>query len=67
MNSRKQLRIYRDLLIAWTPDFSERHAFAAKIRRDWESEPYPLTDELFVSSQMGISLMSDEELKDHGR
>jgi uncharacterized protein YtpQ (UPF0354 family) len=57
----------RDFFVAWTPDFSRRQAFAAKIRSDVENEPYPLTDDLFVSSETGINLMSADELRDHGR
>jgi uncharacterized protein YtpQ (UPF0354 family) len=57
----------RDFLVAWTPDFSGRQAFAAKIRRDAENEAYPLTDELFVFSERGVSLMSADQISDHGR
>ena len=57
----------RDFAIAWTPDFSGRQGFADKIQRDLASEPYPLTDELFASSDKGLRLMTLEEKRDHGR
>ncbi|URK86812.1 DUF1444 family protein [Rhizobium sp. RCAM05350] len=57
----------RDFLVAWTPDFSGRRAFAEKIRQDAANEPYPLTEDLFVSTETGVSLMSVGEMRDHGR
>lgn len=57
----------RDFLVAWTPDFSERWAFAEKLKRDFENQPYPLTAEIFVSSEAGLRLATAQENKDHGR
>ncbi len=57
----------RDFLVAWTPDFSKRTAFAALVTRDIHIQPHPLTDALFVVSEQGTRLADATELADHGR
>ncbi|MBW6421063.1 DUF1444 family protein [Rhizobium sp. XQZ8] len=57
----------RDFILAWSPDFSRRKGFAKKIAEDLTTEPYPLTADLFVSSDAGIRLATAEEAYDHGR
>lgn len=57
----------RDVLVAWAPDFSDRRRFAAIAKESLVNEPYPLSDELFVSTAEGIRLATAAELADHGR
>lgn len=57
----------RDFIVAWTQDFDGRKTFAAKIRRDRDTQPYPLTEDIFVSADNGIRQLSMSELFEHGR
>lgn len=57
----------RDFLVAWTPDFSGRQGFAAKIREDSVNRNHPLTDALFASTEAGVALATPDEMRDHGR
>jgi len=40
----------RDFLVAWTPDFAQRRAFATQIAQDFRARPHPLADALFASA-----------------
>jgi uncharacterized protein YtpQ (UPF0354 family) len=57
----------RDFLVAWTPDFAHRRAFATKIAQDFQSRPHPLTDALFASTDTGVRLADAAAMRDHGR
>lgn len=57
----------RDFLVVWTPDFSARDSFAAKIAEYAREQEHALTDALFVSSESGVRLANAAELEDHGR
>ncbi|RFB80491.1 DUF1444 family protein [Methylovirgula sp. 4M-Z18] len=57
----------RDFLVAWTPDFSARRGFAAKIADDVRRRPHPLTEALFVSADAGVRLANAAEMLDHAR
>jgi uncharacterized protein YtpQ (UPF0354 family) len=57
----------RDFLVAWTPDFAPRRAFATKVAQDFQSQPHPLTDALFASTDTGVRLADAAEMRDHGR
>ena len=57
----------RDFLVAWTPDFAPRRAFATKVAQDFQSRPHPLTDALFASTDTGVRLAGAAAMRDHGR
>lgn len=57
----------RDFLVAWSTDFSKKSDFAAQVTKDAASKPYPLTDELFVSSAQELRVATAAERSDHGR
>lgn len=57
----------RDFLVAWTPDFSARAGFAAKVSEDSKSRPHPLTDELFVIEANGFRVATAAELVEQRR
>lgn len=57
----------RDSLVAWTPDFAPRRAFATKVAQDFQSRPHPLTDALFASTDTGVRLAGAAAMRDHGR
>ncbi|MFC2252406.1 hypothetical protein ACETRX_22405 [Labrys portucalensis] len=57
----------RDFLVAWTPDFSARAGFAAKVSEDSKSRSHPLTDELFVIEVNGFRVASAAELVEQRR
>lgn len=57
----------RDFLVAWTPDFSARADFAAKVSEDSESRSHPLTDELFVVDANGVRMATPAELAEQRR
>lgn len=52
----------RDLLIAWSRDFPAHAQFIARIREDAQTQPHPLTNEIFVITQAGVRPASDAEL-----
>lgn len=57
----------RDFLVAWTPDFSARAGFAAKVSEDARSRSHPLTDELFVIGANGFRVATAAELVEQRR
>ncbi|OCC05181.1 hypothetical protein BA190_09720 [Labrys sp. WJW] len=57
----------RDFLVAWTPDFSARADFAAKVSEDSKSRSHPLTDELFVIEANGFRVATAAELVEQRR
>ena len=57
----------RDFLVARTPDFAPRRAFATKITQDFQNRPHPLTDALFASTDTGVRLADAAAMRDHGR
>lgn len=57
----------RDFLVAWTPDFSARAGFAAKVSEDAKSRSHPLTDELFVIEANGFRVATAAELVEQRR
>ncbi|MDT3379960.1 DUF1444 family protein [Labrys neptuniae] len=57
----------RDFLVAWTPDFSARAGFAAKVSEDSKSRSHPLTDELFVIEANGFRVATAAELVEQRR
>jgi uncharacterized protein YtpQ (UPF0354 family) len=44
----------RDFLVLWSQDFAAHAGFVAQIKRDSQSRPYPLTDEIFVITAAGV-------------
>lgn len=56
----------RDLLIAWSVDFSDKPAIAALVAK-CAAGAYAVTDELFVWSADGVRPMNAAELAEHGR
>lgn len=56
----------RDFLVAWRSDFVGKKIMAARAKADMQKQPYPLTDELFVSTDDGVRLANAEELAEHG-
>jgi uncharacterized protein YtpQ (UPF0354 family) len=52
----------RDFLIAWTPDFAAHAGFVAQIGEDVQSQPHPLTDELFIAGPDGVRLATAAEM-----
>lgn len=57
----------RDLLLAWPDGLTERRKLAAFIADLVTRAPYPLTNELFVSTAEGVRPAMLLELADHGR
>ncbi|QEN87777.1 DUF1444 family protein [Labrys sp. KNU-23] len=57
----------RDFLVAWTPDFSARAGFAAKVAEDAKARSHPLTDELFVVDANGFRMATPAELAEQRR
>lgn len=57
----------RDFILAWTPNLSVRQRLADAVSRDVTIQPYPLTDDLFVSSDAGLRPASADEAQDQGR
>lgn len=57
----------RDFLVAWTPDFSARADFAAKVSEDSKLRSHPLTDELFVLDANGFRMATTAELAEQRR
>ena len=58
----------RGFMVAWSADFSRKAQFADVIADEVNTEKsYPLSDELFVSTDDGLRLATVEELRDHGR
>lgn len=57
----------REFLIAWSADFGARTRFAQQIAKDFASEPYPLSPEIFAFESGAVRLASAAELADHGR
>jgi hypothetical protein len=44
----------RDFLVVWSRDFAAHAGFVAKIKKDSQTQPYPLTDEIFVITASGV-------------
>ena len=55
----------RDLLIAWSVDFSDKPAIAALVAK-YAAGAYAVTNELFVWSADGVRPMNAAELAEHG-
>jgi hypothetical protein len=51
----------RDFLILWSKDFSGHAGFVAQIKKDSQSRPYPLTDEIFVITAGGVRAATNAE------
>jgi uncharacterized protein YtpQ (UPF0354 family) len=57
----------RDALIAWSAECSIKAALAAVVAKYASTNPYPVTDEIFVSSPGGVRVAKPSELAEHGR
>jgi uncharacterized protein YtpQ (UPF0354 family) len=57
----------RDVLIAWSSDWTKKVEFAEQVSSDFASEPHPRSPEIFAIDAGGLRLATAEELKDHGR
>lgn len=55
----------RDLLIAWAPEHKDKARLALTAKRFFETQAYPRSPELFVSTHQGVVLASRTQLEAH--
>jgi uncharacterized protein YtpQ (UPF0354 family) len=51
----------RDFLVLWSKDLAAHASFVANIKREFESNPYALSDEIFVITAAGARPATSEE------
>jgi len=51
----------RDFLVVWSKDFAAHAGFVAQIKKDVQTRPYPLTEEIFVVTPAGVRPASHAE------
>lgn len=52
----------RDFLIAWSMDYSYHLDFMMNVRKDFESQPHPLSGEVYIGSAQGLREAEPSEL-----